>query len=66
MHIVGLAKDQAGNRFYLTKNSWGVTPTTGPNKGYVYMSRSFVLMKGMAIMVHKKAIPAAIAAKLGL
>ncbi len=66
MHIVGLAKDQAGNRFYLTKNSWGITPNTGPNKGYVYMSRSFVLMKGVAIMVHKKAIPAAIAAKLGL
>jgi bleomycin hydrolase len=66
MHIVGLAKDQAGNRFFLTKNSWGDLPVTGPHKGYVYMSRSFVLMKGIAILVHRKAIPSAIAAKLGL
>lgn len=66
MHIVGLAKDQAGNRFFLTKNSWGDLPAMGPHKGYVYMSRSFVLMKGIAIMVHKSAIPAPIAAKLGL
>jgi len=66
MHIVGLAKDQAGNRFFLTKNSWGDEPKVGPHKGYAYMSRSFVLMKGIAIMVHKKAIPGAIAAKLGI
>lgn len=66
MHIVGLAKDQAGNRFFLTKNSWGDGPTLGPHKGYVYMSRSFVLMKGVAIMVHKQALPTAIAKKLGL
>ena len=66
MHIVGLARDQAGNRFYLTKNSWGEEPKVGPHKGYVYISRSFMLMKGVAVLVHRKAIPAVIASKLGL
>ncbi len=66
MHIVGLAKDQAGHRFFLTKNSWGDGANVGPHKGYVYISRSFMLMKGIAIMVHRKAIPPAIAAELGL
>ncbi len=66
MHIVGLARDQAGNRFFLTKNSWGEEAKVGPHKGYAYMSRSYVLMKGVAILVHKTAIPATIAARLGL
>ena len=38
MHIVGLARDQKGTRFYLTKNSGG---TDQPYQGYVYLSRSF-------------------------
>lgn len=63
MHLVGLSKDQAGNRFFITKNSWG--EKAGPHKGYIHMSRNFVRMKTVAIMVHKKAIPAKIAAKLG-
>lgn len=63
MHLVGLSKDQAGNRFFITKNSWG--EKAGPNKGYIHMSRHFVRMKTVAIMVHKKAIPAKIASKLG-
>lgn len=64
MHIVGLAKDQDGTPFFMTKNSWGAK--SGPNKGYVYMSRQFVRMKTLAIMVNKNAIPAGIAAKLGI
>ncbi|MDP2877046.1 MAG: C1 family peptidase [Holophaga sp.] len=64
MHIVGLAKDQEGTPFFITKNSWG--EKNGPNKGYVYMSRQFVRMKTLAILVHKNAIPAAIKAKLGI
>ncbi len=63
MHLVGLAHDQNGTTFYLTKNSGG---TDRRNEGYLYMSRAYVRLKTMAIMVHKDAIPAEISAKLGL
>lgn len=63
MHIVGLAHDQAGNKFYYTKNSGGADRTFG---GYMYMSRSYVRLKTVAIMVHKASIPPAVAQKLGL
>jgi len=63
MHIVGMARDQKGTPFYLTKNSGG---TERKNDGYVYMSRAYVRLKTMAVMVHKDALPAELRAKLGL
>jgi bleomycin hydrolase len=64
MHIVGLAKDQTGTPYYVVKNSWG----TERNQcaGYFYASENYVLYKTTSIMLHKKAIPAAIAKKLGI
>jgi len=50
MHIVGKAKDQKGNEYYVIKNSWG---NISPYKGYLYMSKAYVAMKTVAIMVHK-------------
>ena len=61
MHIVGISKDQTGKEYYIVKNSWG---TTNDYKGYLYMSKEFVKYKTTALMIHKKAIPAAIASKL--
>jgi bleomycin hydrolase len=62
MHIIGLAKDQNGTKFYLIKNSWG----TKRNEcdGYFYASEAYLRLKTINITVHKTAIPADIAKKL--
>ncbi|MCL9806033.1 aminopeptidase [Flavobacterium amniphilum] len=63
MHIVGISKDQNGKEYYIVKNSWGVT---NDYKGYLYMTKEFAKYKATSIMLHKKAVPAAIASKLKL
>lgn len=64
MLLTGIVKDQAGNKYYITKNSWG----TERNKfgGYLNMSESFVRAKSISVMVHKNSLPKEIRAKLGI
>ncbi len=57
MHITGIAKDQKGNTYYITKNSWG--DKSGIN-GYVYLSENYIKMKTVSIYIHKNAIPASV------
>lgn len=64
MHIVGLVKDQNSTPYYLVKNSWG--KDSNQCDGYFYASESYVLYKTTSIMLHKKALPTAIAKKLGI
>ncbi len=63
MHITGLAKGKYGGNYFLTKNSWS---TDTKYEGYWFMSEDFVKINTIAILVHKDAIPDAIAEKLGL
>ena len=63
MHIIGIALDQNGAKYYITKNSWG---EISEYKGFLYMSENYVKMKTVAVMVHKKAIPKNLRKKLGL
>lgn len=63
MQIVGTAVDQAGNKYYKVKNSWG---ETGPYAGYYYFSYPFVYYKTMNMVVNKNAVPVALREKCGI
>lgn len=63
MEITGIAKDQYGDKFYITKNSWGASRGFD---GYVYMSEAYVKLKLTTLMVNKNAIPAQILQENGI
>lgn len=63
MHIIGMVKDQEGKIYYRTKNSWG---EIGPFEGYLFMSKPYVELKTVGIMIHKDALPPALRKKLDL
>ena len=63
MHIYGTAVDQRGTKYFMVKNSWGVT---GKYDGIWYVSDSFVRYNTLNILVHKDALPKAIKTKLGI
>ncbi len=63
MLIIGTAKDQKGNDYYIIKNSWGIS---GKYDGYFYASKAFVIMQATNIMVNKESIPKNIRKKLNL
>jgi bleomycin hydrolase len=54
MHIVGIAKDQNGTKYYKTKNSWGTKDSEF--NGYTYMSESYVRSKTISILVSKEVL----------
>ena len=61
MQIYGIAKDQWGNKYYLVKNSWGIT---GRYDGIWYASEAFVKNQTLDIMIHKDALPKDLRKKL--
>ena len=50
-------------QYFMVKNSWG---KSGKYDGIWYASKAFAAYKTLNILVHKDAIPADIAKKLGL
>lgn len=65
MHITGIARDQNGTIYYITKNSWGEIPNAHRN-GYIMASEAYVRYKTIALLLHKDALPRDIRSKLGL
>lgn len=63
MHIVGMATDQKGKKYYIVKNSWG---DKNDYKGYIYVSKSYVLYKTTAILLHKNGIPNRLREKMNI
>jgi bleomycin hydrolase len=53
MHIIGLAKNEKGNTFYIIKNS----SDNNDCGGYLYMSKAYLLLKTISVMVNKNALP---------
>ncbi|MCK9163170.1 MAG: aminopeptidase [Bacteroidales bacterium] len=63
MQIVGIAKDQNGNKFYKVKNSWG---TESKYDGYFFASETFIKYKTIDFMINKNALSKEMKKKLGL
>ncbi|MGB0423778.1 MAG: aminopeptidase C [Flavobacteriales bacterium] len=61
MHIIGMAKDQFGQPYFIIKNSWG---DENPYGGKQYISYPYFKMKTVGIMLHKGALTKAITKKL--
>lgn len=64
MHVTGMAKDQNGTLYFITKNSWG--SDSNKNGGYLNMSESYVRAKTIYVMMHKNSLTPALKGKLGL
>lgn len=50
MAVVGLARDDSGNRYFVCKNSWG---TGNPYGGLMFMSFNYARMKTVAVVMKK-------------
>ena len=63
MQIYGIAKDQDGKKYYMVKNSWGVT---GKYDGIWYATEDYVKGQSIDIMVHKDCLSKELKSKLGI
>lgn len=61
MHLVGIALDQNGSKYFIIKNSWG---ELSDYKGFLYMSEAYFRLKTVSVLMHKEAIPKPTSKKL--
>jgi bleomycin hydrolase len=66
MHIVGLAKDQNGEEYFIVKNSWGDKKGMDDFKGHILVSEAYFRMNTISVMLHKGGVSKALQKKLGL
>jgi len=64
VHAVGIAEDEEGKKFYMTKDS--VTSDVAPYKSLEYFSENYVRAKALSYMIHKDGLPNDIRKKLGI
>jgi aminopeptidase C len=62
MLIYGKAVDQAGNPYYLVKNSWG---KRGQYQGTWYMSRAYIALNTTYIFLNSEALPRGLRREVG-
>jgi bleomycin hydrolase len=60
MHIIGIARNNKGKKFYIIKNSSDYADCGG----YLYMSEEYLLLRTISVMVNKGALPKEIKDKL--
>ena len=63
MHIVGIAEDQNGRKYYKVKNSWG---DKNDYKGYIYVSKAYVKYKTTALLLHRNGVPTSLLNKMNM
>lgn len=63
MQIFGIARDQNGKKYYMVKNSWGIT---GRYDGIWYATEAYVKAQTLDITIHKSALPKDLQKKLGI
>lgn len=56
MHIIGIAENKKGEPFYIVKNSSNAKNCGG----YLYMSKPFLQLKTISVMMHKDGLPPSI------
>lgn len=61
LHLVGIAFDQFGNKYYVLKASKGKNNDFG---GFIYMSESYFKLKTISVSLNKNALPKNAAEKL--
>src|SRR3954468_19006722 len=64
MHIVGIAKDQNGTKYYIVKNSWGTI--RNECGGFFYVSEAYFKYKTTSVMINKESLKKEEAKKMGL